>query len=92
MVFYKRPPHPRSDIPIDRADIVAGNVFAKLLKIHPAPFELAVVSAHHHVIDEPPRLDFDAPHPAEKISWAAAHERYRLGTRLSAKLRFAIRS
>jgi hypothetical protein len=75
MVFDKRPPHPRRDIPIDRADVVAGNVFAQLLKIHPAPFKLAVVSAHHHVVDQPPGLYFHPTHPTEKISRAGAHER-----------------
>src|SRR5205814_1543316 len=57
-----------SDVPIDVADLVAGDVFAQLFEIHAAAFEMAEVSADHGVVDEPVGADFDAADGFEEIS------------------------
>ncbi len=56
--------HAGRHVPVDRADVVAGLVFAHLGKIDPGAFEKGVVGAGHGVVDIAPAANFhlaDAP-------------------------------
>ena len=50
--FHKRGAHARRHIPVDRADLVPRLIFAHVFKIHPAPFEHAVVIAGEGGLDQ----------------------------------------
>ncbi len=57
----------RGHVPIDRANLVARLVFADVLKIHPAPFEDAVVIAREGRLDETLGLDLEGPDFLENL-------------------------
>ena len=58
---------PGGDVPVHRADVVAGVVLAHLGKFHPLPLEGAEVSAGEPLGDQLPRRDLDAPDPPEQL-------------------------
>ena len=49
------------DVPVNGADVVAGDVFADFLKFHALAFEYGVVAAGEDIVDGAARADFDAP-------------------------------
>src|SRR5262249_15619407 len=56
--FHKSAAHPRSDVPIDRANFVAWLILAYVFKIHSTTFENAVVIAGERGFDQTARFDF----------------------------------
>ena len=64
--------HPRGDVPVNGAHVVAGLVFAHLVEIHPLPFEDAVVLACERFGHEPVRAQLDLPDFFENL--AGNHE------------------
>ena len=58
--FDKRGAHPRGDVPIDRANFVAGLILAHILEVHPASFEDTVVIAGEGGLDETAGFDFES--------------------------------
>ena len=57
--FDERRPEPRGHVPIDRANFVAGLIFAHLIEVHPASFEDAVVIAGENRLHQTLGLDFE---------------------------------
>ena len=55
--FTNAVPEPRRDVPIDRANFVAGLILAHVFEVHPASFENAVVIAGEGGLDQ--TLGFD---------------------------------
>ena len=51
--------HPRADVPVDEANVIARLVLAHFAKRHPAAFEHGVVAAGELVVGEPRRVDLD---------------------------------
>ena len=50
----------RGDVPVDRADVVAGDVRTHLVELHAAPFEHGEIRTRHHVGDLPTGDELDA--------------------------------
>ena len=61
--------HPRGHIPINRANFVAGLIFAHFFEIHPASLEDAVVIAGEGGLDEALCLDFECADFFENFRW-----------------------
>src|SRR5206468_2044173 len=59
--FHKRVAHPRRNIPVDGANLVAGLIFPDVLKIHAAAFEDAMVVAGECSLDQAAGLDLECP-------------------------------
>jgi hypothetical protein len=60
--------HPGGDIPVDGADIIAGLIFADLVKIHPLAFKDAMVMAGERLGDEAIGADFDLADSFEQFA------------------------
>ena len=52
VALHERPPHAIGDVPVNVADLIAGDILAQLLEIHAAALEVAQVGAHHGVVDQ----------------------------------------
>ena len=63
--FHEGASHAESDVPVDVAHVVAGDVIAQFLEIHAAPFEMAEVGADHHVVDQAVGANFHPAHGFE---------------------------
>src|SRR5262249_31162236 len=63
----ERRPCAGGDVPVDRTDLVAGDVLADGVELHPASLEDAEVLAGEQVIDLAARDDLDPPHFFENI-------------------------
>ena len=59
--FDERMVHPRGDVPVNGAHVVAGLVFAHLVEVHPLPFEDAVVLARERFGHDAVRANLDLP-------------------------------
>ena len=59
------------DVPINGADVVAGNVVSNTIKIHAAALEDTGVAPGERIIDETIRADFHAPDAAEDFRSAS---------------------
>src|SRR6202043_3474749 len=57
--FDKGRPETRGDVPINRANLVAGLIFADVLKVHSASFEDAVVVTGKSGLDQPACFNFE---------------------------------
>ena len=51
--------HPRGNVPINRAHLIARLIFAHLFKIHPLAFEDAMVLPRQRLIHQTQRAQFD---------------------------------
>jgi len=60
---------PRSDIPIDGTNFVAGHVLADFLEFHSAPLENRMILSAEHIGDFPIRADFNLPDFAKNFFW-----------------------
>ena len=60
--------HPRGDVPVDRADLVAGLVFAHLVEVHPLALEDAVVLAGQRLAHQPVGANLDLPDLLEDLA------------------------
>ena len=67
--FYESMSEPRGDVPIDRADFVAGLVFAYIFEIHPSPLEDAVVIAGKSRLHEPLGFDLEGADLLQDLRW-----------------------
>ena len=76
--------HPRRDVPVDRADVVAGVVRADIREHQAATLEHRVVLAGELIIDEPARCDLDLPRFLEQLG---GRQRHRYGTGRYSKTR-----
>src|SRR5207237_3943444 len=65
--FHERAPHPKRNIPVDVAHVVAGHVIAQFLEIHPAPLKMTQVGADHHVVDQPVGAYLDSAHAVQNF-------------------------
>ena len=60
--------HPRGDVPVNRAHVVAGLVFAHLVEVHALALEDAVVLARERLGHEPVRANLDLPDFFENLA------------------------
>ena len=67
VALHERAPHPVGDIPIDVADLIARDVLTQLFEVHAAPFEVAEISPHHGVVDQPIGAHLDAANGFEQL-------------------------
>src|ERR1051326_3650125 len=67
-LFYERVIHPRGNVPVDRANFIAGLILAHLVEVHPLPFENAMVLAGESFAHETIRANLDLPDFFEDFS------------------------
>jgi len=60
--------HPRGDVPVDRAHVVAGLIFADLVEVDALPLEDAVVLAPERLGDETAGSQLDQPDLFEQFA------------------------
>src|SRR5207244_12536853 len=65
-------PHPRRDVPVDAADVVARLVLADLLEVEAGAAEDAPVRPKERLVGEDACLDLDLLHHAEDLGWDRA--------------------
>ena len=60
--------HPRGDVPVNRAHVVTGLVFAHLVEVHALALEDAMVLARERLGHEPVRAELDLPDFFENLA------------------------
>ena len=90
VLLDERLPHAGRHVPVDRAHVVAGDVFPDLGELHAAALEHAVVLAGKRAVDQPPRADVNASDLAERLG--GQHARRRSGSTATLSNTFWIRS
>ena len=63
----ERTAHAGRHIPVDRADLIAGLIFADFGELHPLPLEERAILTGEARIDQPPRAHFNAAHLPEHL-------------------------
>ncbi len=66
-LLHVRRAHAGGDVPVDRADLVAGSVLAHLGELHPAALEDGVVRPADPRLEDHLRADLDPPDAAERL-------------------------
>ena len=79
--FTKGRPGARGHVPVDGADLVAGQVLAHLLEVHAAALEDRVVLAGHGLFDQAAGPDLQAAHPAQDLARTSGVHAASLGVR-----------
>ena len=65
----ERRAHPRRDVPVDAADVIARLVLAHLFELEPRPTEDASVRPEQRFVGEDARLDLDLADAPEHVRW-----------------------
>jgi len=67
-LFDERMIHPRGDVPVDRAHVVAGLVFAHLVEVHALALEDGMVLARERFGDDAVGAQLDLPDFFENLA------------------------
>src|SRR5262245_43639609 len=67
-LLHERLVHARGDLPVDRANVVAGQVLAHVDELHPLTLERGLVLAHERGVDDLPGVELDAAQLLQELS------------------------